>query len=74
MENKFKIYEPYVTIWDKDSRYTACAGERCELDSISIKDKKSFAVLINSQNNKLNVPYEIFKDIFKPSKNQTSPL
>jgi hypothetical protein len=74
MNTIFEIYEPSVTTYDRDSTHTACAGERCKLDSVFILDRKPFAVLINSQNNKLNIPYDVFKEIFHPSKNQLSPL
>lgn len=71
---KFEIYEPFVTVCDRDSKHTACAGERCKLDSVVVEKKKAYAVLINSQNNKLFITYNLFKDVFYPSKNQISPL
>lgn len=74
MNTIFEIYEPCVTVYDRDSKHTACKGERCKLDGVFILDKKAFAVLINSQNNKLNIPYDLFKEVFNPSKNQLSPL
>lgn len=74
MKVKFTIYEPFVTVHDKDLKHTACAGERCRLESFIVENKKTYAVLTNSQNNKLNIPYKVFKDVFYPSKNQISPI
>lgn len=74
MKTFFNIYEPNVTVYDKDSKHTALIGERCKLDSIFILNEKPIAILINSQNNKLNVPYDVFKDVFYISGNQLSPL
>lgn len=74
MNTNFQIYEPSVLTYDMDNKHTALVGERCKFDSIFILDKKPFVVLINSQNNKLNIPYDIFKEVFYPSKNQVSPI
>ena len=73
-KNIFNIYEPVVSVYDRDSKHTACAGERCKFDSVIVEKKKAYAVLINSQNNKLIISYKLFKDVFYPSKNQISPL
>ena len=70
MNTFFEIYEPSVTVVDKDRKHTAVRGERCLLDSIVIVEKKPFVRLLNSQDNELYIPYEIFKDVFYPSKNQ----
>ncbi len=74
MDLKYKIYEPLVTVYDKDNKHTACEGERCKLDSIFILEKKAFFIVFNCIGNQLNIPPEIFKDVFQPSKDQTSPL
>jgi len=72
-----EIYESFITIFDKDSKHTAVKGERCKLDCIFIKNEIPFVVLVNSQSNKLNIPFDVF-DVFEKcfyvSKNQSSKL
>lgn len=60
-------YIAQTTIRDRDTRYTIVQGEECKLQSIDIYKETKMAVLINSQQNKFDVPYDIFTSFFIPS-------
>lgn len=62
-----KKYIAQTTIRDRDTRYTIVQGEECKLQSIDIYKETKMAVLINSQQNKFDVPYDIFTSFFIPS-------
>jgi hypothetical protein len=58
------IYKPTTTIRDLNTSHTAVQGEDCIVEAIEINGKHSYAVVLNSQNNKLNIPLDILDKYF----------
>lgn len=69
-----KYFYPLITIYDKFTEHTICDGERCFLVRVDVGTDKSRVVIKNSLKNELYIPYDIFKDLFKPSIDQKTPL
>lgn len=74
MKKGIQIYESIILCYDKDNKHTACAGERCRLESVYVKAGKSFVILTNSQGNKLELPFGFFEKVFYVSKDQVAAL
>jgi len=68
-ENKSwdKKYIAQTTIKNKDTKYTIVQGEECILQSIDFYKETKVVVLINSQKNKFDIPFDIFTSFFTPS-------
>lgn len=64
-------FKSLITIRDEKTHSTIVEGEECEFVHIRIRNDRAFALVVNSQEHEMFVPYQVFLNHFKDVPEET---